>query len=108
MTKKILLGLSTARSRDLSLFLSDGPWRGFPSACKNVLTTTWRPHQISSPGSVVLPWMAAGESSRLTKNRERTSWDTEGQLRGAKLPAVSGVPDVEVITWDANPLAEQE
>ena len=34
MTKKILLGLSTASSRDLSLFLSDGPWRGYPSLAK--------------------------------------------------------------------------
>ena len=39
MTKKISLGLSTASSRDLSLFLSDGAWRGYPFPCKNVLIT---------------------------------------------------------------------
>ena len=37
MTKKISLGRSTASSRDLSQFLSDGPWRGYPFPCKNVL-----------------------------------------------------------------------
>ena len=58
MTKKISLGLSIANSRDLSLFLRDGPWRGYPSPCKNVLTTltesllggpcnTSRPHRIA-------------------------------------------------------------
>ena len=44
-TKKISLGLSIANSRDLSLFLRDGPLRGCPSPCKNVLITlteSWR------------------------------------------------------------------
>ena len=39
MTKKISLGRSIANSRNWSLFLRDGPWRGCPSLCKNVWTT---------------------------------------------------------------------
>ena len=39
MTKKISLGRSIANSRDWSLLLRDGCWRGCPFPCKNVWTT---------------------------------------------------------------------
>ena len=39
MIKKISLGRSIANSRDWSLFLRDGPWRGCPFPSKNVWTT---------------------------------------------------------------------
>ena len=34
-----LIGSETVNSRDWSLFLRNGPWRGHPSPCKNGLTT---------------------------------------------------------------------